>query len=130
MEFSGRVTKDRKFSMVLVVTGVGSAANWQSLWSEILGQCHSGEGPVGVRYVREDATDRTIEAILLGEPAWRWKDGAGEGLSVGGSIMMTLPWQAPFPWWRDSAYNETTLTPSGSPGARLASRALISWMTR
>lgn len=116
MAFRGRVTKDRKFTMQLAVSNVGSGAKGQDMWGEVLALFSANQGLIDYRYVREDANgdpvDRRLSAIVIGEPAWKWRaggNGAEDGLSVGGSIFITLQCQAPFPWWRDTDYSEETI---------------------
>jgi hypothetical protein len=127
MAFRGRVTKDRKFTMQLAVTGTGSGAKGQDMWGEVLALFSANNGLVDYQYIREDASgdpvDRRLQAIVIGEPAWKWRDGGNgpeDGLSIGGNIFITLQCQAPFPWWRDSEYSEETINLTGNTPAGVA----------
>lgn len=123
MAFRGHVTKERRFTIVLAVTDCGSEAKGQDVWQQVCSLIDTGNGLVNFRYVRQDGTgatiDRRLMAISEGEPAWAWNpDGGGsDGLRPNGNVVITIPCVAPFPWFRDTDYDEAFITPSGTTAA-------------
>lgn len=122
MAFRGHVTKERRFTVVLSVSDCGSYAKGQDVWQQILTLIDTGNGLVNFRYVRNDGAggtiDRRLMAIVDGQPAWAWNpSGGGDGLRPGGNVVVTLPCLAPFPWFRDTDYDEVFITPSGTTAA-------------
>ena len=123
--FRGRVTKARNFTLGIVVSDVGTAAKGQDVWGEVLALVSANNGIVDYRYVRQTGAgatiDRRLQAIVVGEPAWRWSEAnSGDGLRLSGNVFITLPCVAPFPWWRDTDYTEVTLSPTGTTPASSA----------
>lgn len=116
MAFRGRVTKDRKFTIKLAIEGLDEAGKGQDVWGEILRLWDAQDGVVAVRYVRDDGVgtdvDRTLLATLMTEPAWAWSVGGSDadGLRLNGNLFITLECVAPFPWFRDTDYQEDSIT--------------------
>lgn len=124
MVFRGQVTKDRRFTLVLNVDGVGSLAKGQDTWEDVLDIINASNGLVNYKYVRDGGgggtVTRQLMALATSEPAWTWVRGGGmgtPGLRPNGNVVVELPCVAPYPWWRNATDTDETITTSGTTPA-------------
>lgn len=115
MVLRGSVAMARSPVLKLRVDGVASRGEGFDEWESLVGIINADNGLVSLKTERPDSAAATVSRELLvvttGEPGLVYRDaGGGDGLRQSGSLEITIPFVAPFPWWRDTTAQETVLS--------------------